>query len=148
MLFRAFIKLKNFNVAAKLNACLVSAQTQLSSKGINLFKSIWSVGTSGDLDKSGSAISSVFQLLFHILKQIPDRFGFSGEGCNAVWQRSSRNILCTAKCHPSFPSAQRWVDNEWIWILVWPCPCHLQPTYTAGHQSVTNVHIYWLNTQH
>lgn len=129
MLFTAFIKLKNFYVAAKLKACLVSTQTQLSSKGVNLFKSIWGVGTSGDLDKSGSAISSVFQLLFHILKQIPVHFGFSG-------------VLWTAKCHPSFPSARRWVDSEWIWILVWPCPCHLQPTYTAGHHSVTNMHIY------
>ena len=59
-------------------------------------------------------------------------FHCMGFGCNAVYPWNPTGALWTQTLHPPPPSAQGWVDNEWIFIFGWTIPLrrekHPQPT--------------------
>ena len=50
-------------------------------------------------------------------------FNCIGFYCNKVYLWDSRSVLWTQTLHPSAPpSADWWVDNEWIQIFLWTIP--------------------------
>lgn len=86
---------------------------------------------------------------FHILKQVPICIScleaINLQHCFAV---KLQNCFMVYQTPPTFPSAWRWVDNNWIFIFGWIFPLtrykHFYSVIVAAFKMSTSVIMLWM----